>query len=70
MANPLAGLSAEIAKVPAPVRHATLMLLASLVSWLVTSDPTGAFTTGVGAALLAWLTPLVQGYGLGKGTAQ
>lgn len=62
----MANLIKVLSGIPAPVRHAALLLLASLVSWAVTSNPEGSFATGVGAYVLAWVTPLVQSYGVGK----
>lgn len=63
-----------VAAVPSPVRHALLMLVSALASWgLTTAHLPGlgsivatAGSTGLIAYLLAWLTPLVTSYGVGK----
>lgn len=60
-------------KLPAPVRHAALVLLAALLTWLGESvpaldlPPVAATVLGSVVALaLAWLTPLVRQYGVGS----
>jgi MFS superfamily sulfate permease-like transporter len=65
-------IKAAIARIPAPVRHAILAALsvAAAAVWEAwrngeATDPSGLVAVAV-AAVLAWATPLVQSYGLGR----
>lgn len=59
-------------KLPAPVRHAALVLICALLTWLGESVPSldlpAVVATVLAAAVtvgLTWLTPLVRQYGVG-----
>ena len=64
-----------IGKLPAPIRHAVLLVLGVvIVPWALSSGVAAlhgevGWSVALGAldtALLAYVTPLVQSYGLGK----
>lgn len=59
-------------KLPAPARHLLLLILAASLTGLLKALPSleipdnlVPFVTGFIAVILAWVTPLVQAYGLG-----
>ena len=65
-----------LGKLPAEVVHAVLMLVVALLGWAVSSVPNLGFPAPlpalIGAALtylIAFLTPAVSAFGLGKGAA-
>ncbi len=70
MALNLNALSKAVGNLPAPVRHAVLVLIASLLSWFITSDPAPSFATAAATYALGWITPLIKSYGLGRGQQQ
>ena len=63
-----------IGNLPAPLRHIVLLLI-SLGLTLAggtqvdMSAQLEAITTAIVTMIMAWLTPLVQSYGVGKGSA-
>lgn len=55
-----------IGRWPLPVRHLTLLVLVEVGAWAATGDLSPrVLLAGVGSAVVAWGTPLVQGYGPG-----
>jgi hypothetical protein len=66
-------------RLPAPLRHLALLVLAVLLSWLGTdilpflqneSNVFGALLSALLVAFLAWATPLVSSYGAGAQRAK
>ena len=61
-----------LGKLPAPVRHLLLLVVAASLTGLLEALPSLdipvdvlPFVTGLIAVILAWVTPLIQSYGLG-----
>lgn len=61
-------------KLPAPVRHSALVLIAALLAWFGESVPAfdlppvaATVLASLVTVALAWVTPLTRQYGVGSG---